>query len=926
MVETTTRCILYIDDDCHRYTEVLSIVAEEKGYEIESFDNLEAGLQFLNKYSFSVDAVLLDLGFPSEKMQGFDALEIIKKKYNYLPVIIVTQSDSPKDIENVVKCLKAGAFTYLTKRALNPTILLETLQNAIFQAPEKEYSDKVLSDRRQIIKDKEIPYIIYHGIENSESSKAVFGFKLETVIKYANERVLQCEFWHQNLLKTLNTPLKDIQIKLKYIVEGGKLSCYIFIIVCKKEGINFENRIMDTQYDVQSYFHQSVGTYTFNALDNVELLNNFSKKRSSENIKNYLFYRPSLPLAIPNKVFKQYADLGIDTKNISPVDVIDNSPLVDKKLNLNEEIFQALSYQNWEEIEIDVQPKIFLKEEIERLEKTHKEITNTGEVPYREQKNSTSIYISANTVSDDNSNTQIIIQNPSIAAEGELNKIQLEKYLTSLHDKYRIRVLLKREGNNINRDFFIKIAHYFFGRYTSVNLFESDSVKEIEKKEKKLEEQNSTLFIYDNESALQIFRLPYPDPYERFGIKTHILSHYHTPKYLSTNGIELGVKNNSFGKTEIKISSNALAKHLYVMGQTGTGKSTLLKTMIKDCLKKKIGFTLLDPHGDLYNEIYRLLSDEDKKRLVVIDTSNPKDSYTFNPLLYEKDKPYTKSLIVNEFIRAFENLYLSKSPESMGPTFELYMKNAMLLVMDEGNPNTPILTDIKRIFQESSFREWLVAKCKSVDVINFFKQALRQDGEQAFDNYAGYITSKLNRFIDDYFLRDILCGNSVQLNFRELIDENKILLLKMDKGFIGADNASLLGQLMINNITIAAMSRSNIDIKDRKQYFLFIDEFQNFVKGDVSSALSEVRKYGLSLIMANQTMAQLSKEMQDALLGNVGSMIFFRPGITDYETIKHYLEPEFNKDDVLKLPNFNCISRLLIDNIPSDPFVFQTKL
>ena len=157
------------------------------------------------------------------------------------------------------------------------------------------------------------------------------------------------------------------------------------------------------------------------------------------------------------------------------------------------------------------------------------------------------------------------------------------------------------------------------------------------------------------------------------------------------------------------------------------------------------------------------------------------------------------------------------------------------------------------------------------------------------------------------------------------MDEGNILLVKMDKGLIGADNTSLLGQILLSNLFLAGMSRTDTKIEERKPYYIFIDEFQNFVKGDAGNALSEVRKYGLNLILANQTLGQLDDYTLQSLLGNVGSLVFFRPGINDYEKIKHYLEPEFRREDVLKLPNFNCIARLMIDNVPSDPFVFQTK-
>ncbi len=196
--------------------------------------------------------------------------------------------------------------------------------------------------------------------------------------------------------------------------------------------------------------------------------------------------------------------------------------------------------------------------------------------------------------------------------------------------------------------------------------------------------------------------------------------------------------------------------------------------------------------------------------------------------------------------------------------------------------------------------------------------------EYSFKNFAPYITSKLTRFVDDYYLAPILTSKKKSIDFRALMDAGNILLVRMDKGRLGIDNTGLLGQIVLSNIFLSAMSRTNITKEERRPYYIFVDEFQNFVKGDAGAALSEVRKYGLNLILANQTLGQLDDELIQSLLGNVGSLVFFRPGINDYERVRHYLEPDFKREDVLRLPNFNCIARLLIDNIPSDPFVFQT--
>jgi type IV secretory pathway TraG/TraD family ATPase VirD4 len=164
------------------------------------------------------------------------------------------------------------------------------------------------------------------------------------------------------------------------------------------------------------------------------------------------------------------------------------------------------------------------------------------------------------------------------------------------------------------------------------------------------------------------------------------------------------------------------------------------------------------------------------------------------------------------------------------------------------------------------------------------------------------------------------------LNFREFMDQGKILVVYLNENKLGKENVSLFGQLLINRINNAALSRNDIPENQRKGFYLIIDEFQNFTRGDISGTLSEMRKFGVTVIMANQTMAQLRSEVSDSVLGNTGNQIFFRPGVKDYEILRSYLEPTFRREFVLNLGNFSCIARLLVDNVPAEPFIFQTKL
>ncbi|MBK8808619.1 MAG: type IV secretion system DNA-binding domain-containing protein [Bacteroidales bacterium] len=565
------------------------------------------------------------------------------------------------------------------------------------------------------------------------------------------------------------------------------------------------------------------------------------------------------------------------------------------ELSFDNELFRALSVQqHYTEIDVQLMPRTLMMEEVDLIRQVAK---NTSLI-------------------------QNALYNPK---ELEWFADYLSKFTATTNEKFLISVLLKRKGGQVQQHVKTAVQNYFFGNAQVSNDFRGAG-NLMRLKTDEGGNNNRLPFFYSLQQGIQAFRLPLPDSKAPEGITSEPVSFTQLPKKLPAKGILLGEKKTVNGTSPIRISEEALARHLYIMGQTGTGKSTLLKTMIADCLHKNQGFALIDPHGDLFDEVQKLIPKAKRNKLVVLNTTDPENSAKHNPIGYDENFPQSKSLVINELIRIFKTLY--DMHNQGGSMFEQYFKNGLMLIMDESveeKYGKQTLLNFVDIFFNNEFRNKLLTFCKNNRVVEFFEHAVKTSGEQAFENFGPYITSKLTRFTDDYYLTPIITSKKGNINFRKLIDDGNILLVKMDKGLIGADNVSLLGQMLVSSIVLASMSRANMEKHERKPFYLFIDEFQNFIKGDVGSALSEVRKYGLSLTLANQTLGQLEPSMVEALMGNVGSMIFFRPGINDYEKVRHYLEPEFSREDVLKLPNFNCISRLLVDNIPCEPFVFQNK-
>lgn len=760
-----------------------------------------------------------------------------------------------------------------------------------FKVPEKEFSEEYKSI--VVIETKETTHRFFTvKSETGSGFKAVFGFNLISVNKHAtiSERYLGKEnedcrntalSWHKTFFKTLQAYGEEVQINLKYITGSGKLKCNVIFSVHSQNNLSLERTLENFQTEVAAFF-------TTNSIDKTnpyifEQITDGDRLHSTGRLPGYsasIFYRE------PIKTKRSF----IGFNQSQPVIHYDSLFPMPVQLDYNNELVKVLCLQG-DDIEIDIQ--------LSPKKLNHNEI---------------------NTIRNVLENQSLL--DISIIEERIKYVDYLQKLMTD-PNMFMVKVCLKSKKAYLSQHLLTSVSRYFFGDGGKVNSFQYILTNSAcaDRYISNNSESSSFPFYYNIDDVTQTFRLPLPDNSSIPGIQQQPGIFYFMPENLPSDGILLGEKKSDDKHIEIKITNDALSRHIYCLGQTGTGKSTLFKSMIKDCLKNNYGFTMIDPHGDLYDEVYNLIPAD--KRVTINSISE--SSCGINPLHYDKRIPQAKSLIINELIRIFGSLYDMKV--AGGPMFETYFKHGLLLIMDEkveekfGKRN---LEDLVRLFFKQDYRDKLLAECSDKSVVDFFNAAEHTTGDYVFANFALYITSKLNRFVDDYYLAPLFSGKRKNVNFRKLIDEGKILLVKIEKGLIGNDNTSLLGQIILSNIVLAGMSRTGIKATDRKPHYIFIDEFQNFVKSDIGSALSEVRKYGLNLILANQTLGQLDDYLIQSLLGNVGSMIFFRPGINDYEKIKHYIEPHFQKEDVLRLPNFSCIGRLMIDNIPSEPFLFQT--
>jgi len=261
-----------------------------------------------------------------------------------------------------------------------------------------------------------------------------------------------------------------------------------------------------------------------------------------------------------------------------------------------------------------------------------------------------------------------------------------------------------------------------------------------------------------------------------------------------------------------------------------------------------------------------------------------------------------------------------------GPVFEEMFTLLMLLNMDKQvclQKGEPTLERFNNLFYDQELRNEMMRLCADKRVKLYIENARQMQGDWSWQNFAPYITSKIRKLVFDDIFKDIINADTT-LDIRGIMDQGKILLVNLEKGYMGTDNVVYFGRLLLNGIFRHAISRADIPPAKRRPFYLFVDEFQNFSSGDIGSAMSEARKYGLALILANQTLGQLPDHTVQSLLGNVGSQVFFRPGLLDFERIKNFVKRDFSDEEVLNMPNFHAIARLLYENKPMQPFVVET--
>jgi len=427
--------------------------------------------------------------------------------------------------------------------------------------------------------------------------------------------------------------------------------------------------------------------------------------------------------------------------------------------------------------------------------------------------------------------------------------------------------------------------------------------------------------VLNTEELASIFHFPLPHN-ETPNISWLTARKAPAPPETPSEGVLLG--ENIFRGVEkpVHIKRPDRRRHLYVIGKSGTGKSNLLALMARQDIENGEGVCVIDPHGDLIEDILAGVPKERAADVIYFAPADIARPLGLNLLEYDDRYPEQKSFVINEMIKIFDKLYDLKA--TGGPIFEQYMRNAMLLIMDDPATGSTLM-EISKVLADANFRKIKLDKCKDPTVVNFWrKEAEKAGGEAALANVVPYITSKLTSFVSNATMRPIIGQQKSSFNLRDIMNQQKILLLNLSKGQIGEMNAHLLGMVLVGKILVSALSRTDMPKEQRKDFYLYIDEFQNFTTDSISIILSEARKYNLNLIMAHQYLGQLvvnnDTSIKDAVFGNVGTMALFKIGSEDAETMIKEFSPVFNEFDLINIEKYHAYVKLLIDNTTSRPF------
>lgn len=901
--------MLFVDNDHPQWDPILKQVGRDQGWVHSSVPSVEEALEELKEAPDFYDLILLDFGF-KKGLSGMAGVAAIQKTVPGIPVIVFTGQDSKPDFASAVESVRSGAWDYVLKSTFDPIQFFHSANNAVEESRLRRQNLRLRNALSQGVGGE--PAFLVTPFEDGTFDCA-FGLRLlaiglEPSFQQTGSQDLEqppkATTSHLEWLQTFWAGLvsipssQSVQFRILSLprLDLGRPSVEVLLVgtaqASSEDQAAKEGRALWSEMvpliSAGKDLYNFVSVTDCSALH--QLLRPFSIRWAKEITRNGRVIRPwprneiMSPGGRQADVFVSFQpDTGASSLlallqqfTISEVNCQLTITLTGHQLGLRERALLAVALHSIKERSIDV----FLPD---------------GTTPA-----------------------------PTLKGEMDAYSNFLAHRAHSLGRCFYLRCLLTAE-QSLSGVFINLIGSELYGRAVSmweaVDVPPSDFAR-LDQTRLLPSPQGGMIFrnLYSVAEAESVARLPWPkDDAAMPGIAVLRPSAVYCPPNLPTEGTLIGFKRQPQGDIPVRLSLPARRQHVYLLGQTGTGKSSLLYSIARRDIEDGKGVCVVDPHGDLVRLLLGVIPRSREADLILFDPSDVEMPLGLNMLEYDPSFPEQKSFFINEMMKIFDRLY--NLAQVGGPMFELYMRNTMLLLMDD--PTEPAtLLEVSRVFTDKPYRDKLVKNCRDPIVCDFWVSALAAKGESALESMGPYVISKLNQFTADHYMRPIISQAKSAIDFRWIVDDKKILLVDLSKGQIGQLPAQLLGMVLVSKLLSAAMSRA-ADQSERGDFYLAVDEFQNFSTDVLPTMLSEGRKFGLNLILAHQNLAQLSPEVRETVLSNTANQIILRPGPPDAPLISVWTRPAFSERDLLSLPNFKAVGRLLAGGRPSPAFYFD---
>ena len=422
--------------------------------------------------------------------------------------------------------------------------------------------------------------------------------------------------------------------------------------------------------------------------------------------------------------------------------------------------------------------------------------------------------------------------------------------------------------------------------------------------------------ILNSVELATIFHLPDQNSIPTSQVQRQMAKQVDGPMQIMEEGFLLGYNEFRGTKKQIRLSTNDRRRHTYMIGQTGTGKSGLLENLAFQDMMDGRGFAFIDPHGDSAEKLLGMVPKERVEDVIYFSPGDMENPIGLN--LFEFETQDQRDFLIQEAIAMLYKLYDPGHTGIIGPRYEHWFRNASLTIMSDPSGSTFI--DIPQVFNDQAFTDEKLKHVTDRTVLDFWNKEMAQTSDANKSEVLGWFVSKFGAFLSNEMMRNVLGQTKSGFNLRDIMDNKKILLVNLSKGRTGELNSQLLGMIFVMKFQAAAMGRASVPEDEREDFALYVDEFQNFATDSFQTILSEARKYRLNLVLANQFMTQLTDGIREAILGNIGTVISGRIGITDAEILQKKFAPTFDAEDLTKLPNFQTITSVMINGVPSAAF------